>query len=105
MTTEQERSLLVLLDEFVNRMNVPALVPDLRRSLLDMEAADASMKGFAAALIFHALRDLVDAGLVDHTSTGYTINDRGRDEAERVKIEEPQVAQRAREAVREYAVQ
>jgi DNA-binding PadR family transcriptional regulator len=105
MTPEQERSLLVLVDELVNQMHAPVLVPDLR-NFVSLIAAEPGLRfQVTPSLIFHALRDLVDDGLVDHTSLGYALSDTGRGVADRVRHEEPLVAERAREVVREYAVQ
>jgi hypothetical protein len=104
--TREQEPLLVLVDEFVRTTNVPVLVPDLRGFVSFMVEVPRAREMFISpAYIFHTLRDMVAEGLVMHTAHGYTLTDQGTDEAMRVRQREPEIAQRAAEVVRDYAVQ
>ncbi|MGH3005646.1 MAG: hypothetical protein ACRDOS_07065 [Gaiellaceae bacterium] len=107
MTEIQGRApLLVLVDELTRSTNAPVLVPDLRGiATYVIEGPSERELFFSPTIIFHTLRDMVADGLIAHSVRGYELTPAGRDEAALVREESPQTAERAAQAVREYAVQ
>jgi hypothetical protein len=96
----EKEPLLVLVDEVMRITRNPALVPDLRAFF--WQIADVL---YSPTLIFHTLRDMVGEGLVAHTPQGYELTEEGEDAARRYRELQPEIAQRAAEVVRDYAVQ
>jgi hypothetical protein len=99
-----EEPLLVLVDGLVERMHAPVLVPDLRGLVtFALEPAEAQEVFLAPTIIFHALRDMVAEGLIMHTARGYQPTDRGIERAREARERNPDLAQRAADAINAYA--
>jgi hypothetical protein len=104
--TREQEPLLVLVDELVRTTQAPVLVPDLRAFVsYVLETPSARELFFSPTIIFHALRDMVADGLVVHTTHGYKLTPAGIQEVSTVRTRSPDIAERAAQAVREYAVQ
>jgi hypothetical protein len=104
MSEMGQRSLLLLMDEWMRAMHEPVLIPDVR-SVFAIVAPEQNVVTFTPTYVFHTLRDMVADGLISHTQRGYELTANGREVAEQLRTEEPEVAERAAQVVREYAVQ